>query len=384
MKIIHIGSEIRHELGCAASLTLHGYDVTYFHVGEGNLPYSKRLVYVDEGNVEVPFLSIKSPTLLKSIASASIFIPTKLRDEHFDLVITTPSVPFYIAYYIAKKQHIPLLLRIWGIRAAKLFEHITIGKNYFEIFNFIPSLSHNLLQILASDAVITMDDYTKTFIKQFLHSREAYVIYPTYAALYEFQKVSENYRKVFELIERKEYIFSIVMSERVGATFRMQERTLLAILYHMAKNYPVFNIVIAGATEEEVRRRILIPLPGNITFIGKIYSDNFLRTLYENAKLVVVPIFFKSVSNRLLEALYYGRPILTNSTAKLLHSKLEHLRHIFISDNYQEYPQIVRMLLKNDALLEELSLGAKEAYKHYFSARRCGLLMKRVIETCAR
>jgi len=47
VRILHIGSEIRHELGCAASLTLHSCDVTYFHVGEGNLPYSKRLVCVE-------------------------------------------------------------------------------------------------------------------------------------------------------------------------------------------------------------------------------------------------------------------------------------------------------------------------------------------------
>jgi len=65
----------------------------------------------------------------------------------------------------------------------------------------------------------------------------------------------------------------------------------------------------------------------------------------------------------LLEALYYGRPILTNSTAKLLHNKLEHLRHVFIFDDYKDYPRIVRVLLKDDSLLEELSLGAKEAYK---------------------
>jgi len=66
-------------------------------------------------------------------------------------------------------------------------------------------------------------------------------------------------------------------------------------------------------------------------------------------------VLFRSVSNRLLEALYYGRPILTNSTAKLLYNKLEHLHHIFISDDYKDYPTIVRVLLKMIRYLKNLA-----------------------------
>jgi hypothetical protein len=52
-----------------------------------------------------------------------------------------------------------------------------------------------------------------------------------------------------------------------------------------------------------------------------------------------------------------------------------------VSDNYSEYPNIVRTLLRNDILLKRLVSGAKEAYNSFFSARRCGLVMKRVIES---
>jgi hypothetical protein len=33
MKLLFVGSKIRHELGCATSLALLGYDVIYLHVG---------------------------------------------------------------------------------------------------------------------------------------------------------------------------------------------------------------------------------------------------------------------------------------------------------------------------------------------------------------
>jgi len=378
-----VSSEIRHELGCAASLALYGYDVTYLHVGEENTPLSIKEVTVDEGSIAVPFLSVKSPSISRLIISGNEFIPEKFRAEHFDLVVTTPLAPFYIAYRIAKKQKVPLLLRVWGVRAAKVFEHISIGRNYLEIFSFTPSLVHNLIQMIVSNAVIAMDDYTASFINKFLRVRRPYVIYPTYAALYEEHSFHHDLPDfVKDIVEERDYIFSFVTTGKTGSVFRLEQRPLFMVVYRIAKHCPEVNVVVAGGTAEEARRKFNIhSFPKNLYFVKRGISDNTLRKLYENARLVVIPVFFRSVSNRLLEALYYGRPILTNSTAKLLHNKLEHLRHVFISDDYKDYPRIVRVLLKDDSLLEELSLGAKEAYKHYFSARRCGLLMKHVIET---
>jgi len=104
MKILVIGNEIRHKLGCAVSLVLQGYKVSYLHVGEKHASYSNVMVHIDGGSVTVPFSSIKSPSLPKLIISGNEFVPRELRDECFDLVATTPLASFYIAYQIAKKQ----------------------------------------------------------------------------------------------------------------------------------------------------------------------------------------------------------------------------------------------------------------------------------------
>lgn len=65
---------------------------------------------------------------------------------------------------------------------------------------------------------------------------------------------------------------------------------------------------------------------------------------------------------------------------KLIHTKLEPPRHVLVSDNYKEYPVLVRKLLKDYYLLEELKKGAKEAYQKYFSARVNGIWMNKIIE----
>jgi len=383
MKILLISNEIRHELGCAASLQMLGYDVTYMHIGGKYEPLHKKVVYTDQGSVKVNFLQINSPMLLQSIIHPHNFIPREVIKETFDIIIATPSTPFYIAHYIARIQDTPTVLRIWGIRANKLIDHIIYGKNYLEVLNFCPSILHNLMQIWNSQAVVVMDDSTKSFLKKVPLFKKLNVIYPTYAALYSDNDYEKN-REIKKFIEGKQYIFSIITMSRTSHLFSLQELPLFKILYMIAKKCPEIDIIIAGGTSSEAKRKFgLSQIPKNLIFVGWVSSDDVLKVLYEHASLVVAPIFFRSLSNRLLEALYYGRPILTNSIARLLHDKLEHSHHVFVSDNYSEYPSIIIGLLKNEALLEELALGAKEAYSSFFSARKCGLTMKYVIESVA-
>jgi glycosyltransferase involved in cell wall biosynthesis len=376
MRILHVSNEIRHELGCAASLRRLNLDVTYMHVGDRNEPLEERNVFTDQGAIKVNFVQINSPRLFQSVMYPQSFIPSEIAEKKFDVVIANPSVPFYIARYIAKKQGIPIVLRVWGIRANKLIDHIVYGKNYSEVLNFYVSIPHNLMQIWSSQALVVMDDSTKSFLKKLHLCKKINVIYPTYAALYE----EKGQVEVEELIKRQNYIFSFVTMHKTGSVFRLEQR-LFQILNFISIRYPEVDVIIAGGTLEEAKKKFrLVAPPKNLKFAGNNLSDNALKTLYEHARLVVVPVFSRSISNRLLEALYYGRPILTNSIAKLLHNKLEHIRHVFISDNYVEYPNLIRRMLKNEALLEGLASGAKKAYSSFFSEIRCGLAMKRVIE----
>jgi glycosyltransferase involved in cell wall biosynthesis len=379
MKILHVSNEIRHELGCAASLRSLSFDVTYMHLSNRYEPLQERNVYTDQGSVNIKFIEINSPTLLQSIIHPQNLIPSEIIEGKFDLVIASPSTPFHIARYVAKKQGIPIVLRIWGIRANKLINHIIYGKNYLEILNFAPSIMHNLVQAWSSQAIVVMDDATKSFLSKLPLLKKLSIIYPTYASLYEGD--DHDLLKIEELIKRQNYVFSFVTMRKTGSVFKL-EQPLFEILYYVSRKCPEIDVIIAGGTIEQAKKKFGLSLiPKNLRFAGNHLSDNALKRLYEHASLVIIPIFFKSVSNRLLEALYYGKPVLTNSVAKLLHNKLEHLCHIFISDNYIEYPNIVRRLLKNEILLKELASGAKKAYSSFFSAKKCGTDMKRVIKS---
>jgi len=385
LKILCIGNEIRHELGCAASLAMLGYEVTYFHIGNENINTGKVTVITDAGSVKMNIFRAPRCSLIYGVLHGSRIskLIAELHDN-FDLVITTPSVPFYIAYHVHAMHEIPILLRIWGIRACKVFDHVIYGKNYSEIFNFAPSFAHNLLQCILSHAVIVMDDYTRKFISWLYFLKHLYLVYPTYALIRNINdKLIKEAEKIKEITEELEsnYILSIVHLRRNHRVAKISEVPLIKILYRIARYCPEINIIVAGSTLEDLRLTLgKNELPNNIYALGWIFSDEALSILYKHAKLVVVPIFYKSISNRLLEALFYGKPILTNSTAKELHNVLENLNHVLICDDYDKYPTIIRDIIKDEDLLTSLSRGAKRAYKTFFSSKVHGLLMENIMK----
>jgi glycosyltransferase involved in cell wall biosynthesis len=102
--------------------------------------------------------------------------------------------------------------------------------------------------------------------------------------------------------------------------------------------------------------------------------------MYKNALLAVTPITNRNISNRLLEALFYGKPIVTSEISKLIHPELEHGKHLFIS-SWDTIVNDVIEVLKDEDLLRSLGQGAREAYDRYFSTKRNMMFVKRLLST---
>jgi glycosyltransferase involved in cell wall biosynthesis len=91
-----------------------------------------------------------------------------------------------------------------------------------------------------------------------------------------------------------------------------------------------------------------------------------------------MPITNRNISNRLLEGLFYGKPIITTEVVKYIHPELIHGVHVFIS-TWDSIVNDAIMLLRNDDVLKRLERGAKEAYNRFFSTRLNAEVIKRII-----
>jgi hypothetical protein len=378
-KLLFVGSEIRHELGCAASLTLLGHDVIYFHVGSRYKPLSWRETCLDHACLKVKILEIPHPKLFQTLSHVKSLIPETILQYDPDVVISTPSVPYYIGKYLASLNDVPLILRVWGVRANKLIEHIIYGRNYLEIVGFIPSIVHVLNQVYGSRIVITLDNSTLKFIKSLTLTRlkRIKLIYPTYAALYEKHPHLTLETMLLEIAQMGGYILGIVTMSKTGPVFKL-EQPLFKILYVIAKKLKDISVVVCCGTREEAIRKFKVDPPKNMKFIPSGVPDGILKILYEKSLLVVIPVFFKSVSNRLLEALFYRKPILTNSIALELHPELRDC--VIVSNDYNKYPEIIKDLLKQDNTLEELQQRVKSVWDRFFSSKVQAREMLKVIK----
>jgi hypothetical protein len=379
MKLLFVGSEIRHELGCAASLALLGHDVIYFHVGSKYKPVSWRETCLDYARLKVKILEIPHPTLFQTLLNIKSLISEAILQYSPDVVVSTPSVPYYIGKYLASLNDVPLILRVWGVRANKLVEHIVYGKNYLEIIGFIPSIMHMLKQIYSSRIVITLDNSTLKFIKSLTLTclKRMKLIYPTYAALYEKHSYFTLEAILPEIAQTEGYILGIVTMSKTGSVFKL-EQPLFKILYMIAKKLKDISVIVCCGTREEAIKKFKVDPPTNMKFIPSGVPDDILKLLYERSLLVVIPVFFKSVSNRLLEALFYKKPILTNSIALELHPELRDC--VIVSDNYNKYPEIIKDLLKQSTILEELQQRVKIVWDRFFSSKVQAREMLKVIK----
>jgi len=382
MNILNISTEIRHGLACAASLAMRGHKIIHIQLEESGFAAKRVKVQTDTDIAEIEYIGL--PTLqrcaLKNVAK--LISENIVDNELIDAVITMPSVSFYLAHALSSKLRVPLVLRIssLGIYAYRFKEIITLFHWYRGILELAPALRRLTENLVHSNIVIAHSAYIAKFLKEKLPLREPILIYPTYAKFVQKKQNQFGFNIEKWCLERHHNVLGITSVGRPGLGSR-HDIIILKILYIVAKRNPEINVIVLGSNDIEARKSLnLYHLPPNMKFLGFIYDDTLIERIYECSSLVIAPVFFRAVSNRILEALFYGKPVLTNSYIKEIFPELKHGISVYISDRYEEYPNVVRSLLNSSNTLEELTEGAKKVWKELFSERVFGPKMETVLK----
>jgi hypothetical protein len=386
MNILNVSTEIRHGLACAAALAMRGHRVIHIQLGERNFTAKRVKVQMDTGIAEVE--CIEFPTsqryVLKNVAR--LILENIISGESIDAIITMPSVSFYLARALTSELCTNLILRISSIGIYdRLKEAIALFHWNRGILELAPNICRLTENLAYSNIVIAHSAFIAKFLKEKLPLRKPILIYPTYAKIV--QKTQSQFKSDIEkwgIEKHYNNILGVTTVGRPGLGSR-HDTMIIGILYTIAKYNPEVNVVVLGSNEVEARECIgKTSLPPNMKFLGFIYDDMLIEHIYEYSSLVISPVFFRAVSNRILEALFYGKPILTNSYIREIFPELKHGISVYISDRYEKYPHIVRSLLNSSNTLEGLTEGAKKAWKELFSGRNFGSKMEVVLKNLGR
>ncbi|MEM0051312.1 MAG: glycosyltransferase [Desulfurococcaceae archaeon] len=375
MKVLSISNEIRPGFSFAASMTLSGHKVLHIHISSfSRSPSSKSaIVELDSGTVGLKFIELpvnfyRSKEFVEKISNII---------EEFDVVVSTPlSV---LTKFPINKPRKPLVLRFYS---AGVFDKVNELKTLRIFFEMPLSYIRINRQALLSTLLVAHSNYVAKFLKERLVLRRPVnFVYPTYAKVFfhnEDHVKNDAIKGILEDASKKRIVLGIAQLWRPGFSRKIDEK-VVKILYYIAKENPKVNVVILGSNDYEVKAVLRRDLPQNLISLGLITHDTVIEHVYRLSDLVVVPVRFKSVSMRLLEALFYGKAILTTSATREMFPDLINLYHVYISDDFHSYPYIIDSLFARD-LINVLEEGAKKAWKKFFSESAFRIKMDKIVE----
>ncbi|WP_054855767.1 glycosyltransferase [Vulcanisaeta sp. JCM 16161] len=230
----------------------------------------------------------------------------------------------------------------------------------------------NMTYMAMANASISVDHATYEFARKIypILRRRLFKLYPPYGYL-----VQDEPNKIDELALAKldrikdDYVLGFTSLSKTGAYLKFEARPHAIVLYLIAKRLRNINVVMAGSSLNDWNRVFPgIKPPPNLHLIDGGFSDKILGTLYSRARLVIIPITNRSISNRLLEALFFSKAVITSEVVKFIHPELRHKEHVYIS-NWDTIVEDTIKLMNDWDMIKRLEKGAREAYVRYFSTK---------------
>lgn len=141
-----------------------------------------------------------------------------------------------------------------------------------------------------------------------------------------------------------------------------------AVLWFVKEIYPHIRekreipfYIVGSHAPEEVKT-----LEGNGVIVKGFVSDEELAELYTTCRMAVVPLRYGAgIKGKVIEAIYYGMPVVTTYTGA---EGIEHAENILtVEDEAEAFADRVLMLYEDVERLEQISKGTQTFIRKYYS-----------------
>ncbi|MEL9940982.1 MAG: glycosyltransferase [Ignisphaera sp.] len=365
LALIYDGSlRSRHELGYVASLKSQGLDplVVLLDGSAGDQVVYEEVLEVDGNIVKVPMIKLPGALTYETL------LARLLLDFEIESIIALPRKPYMLAYKASRRLKVPLIARFWSIRALKLINNLKYGA-YGDLMLFMPSLALNLTEVLLANGTMVTDNVMYYSLRNLgLNKLKPIVKINPPAGFSPSGRLDHN---LVELVKDSEpYIIGMTVLSKRGAYLKVEAKPSALLFYYLAKKVPQINFLIGGSTSEEFAKvftNLRNKIPKNLIFLGRGFTDDTLKYLYQNSIAAITYVSFRSISNRLLEAIALNTPVITNPLALTLHPELA--GSVIVAHNARNYEENVKKLIRESGVREEFREIVKKAYARYFSPK---------------
>jgi hypothetical protein len=225
MRILYIGSDdifSRHELGFIATLSALG-KVELIHLGT-SVKVSRLKIGSDNGEWHVSYKQIPYNNVVRLNICRNL-LKGLIEVDEYDMVISTPRIPSIIARLLLHGE-VPIVLRLWSIRAAKVVNDLQLGC-YQDLLIYLPSIIANLFYISGSTYAMALGNVTYVFARRTypLLAHMLTKVYPLYSYIVAKNSEATSIPKdarfcISKVIERGDYMLGFTVLSKRGVCLR--------------------------------------------------------------------------------------------------------------------------------------------------------------------
>jgi len=130
------------------------------------------------------------------------------------------------------------------------------------------------------------------------------------------------------------------------------------------------NLIIVGDGPERDRLEEITGSASNILFLGQI-EHKLISSIYEKSDIIVVPsVWPEPLSRVLLEAAYFGKPIIATNVGGSSHVVKHGHNGLLVEPELENLKEELEFLLKNDKKRKKMKKNMKKYYRENLSKEK--------------
>jgi len=250
--------------------------------------------------------------------------------------------PIYILWYSPSLAYM--------FKALHFLRECKSSKDFVEILvKIILSIGFNIAAFLAHDYILVRELYTYR-LSNYVNRRTFYIP-PLIPKAYNFKEG----KKV------EPYILTTITLRREGVA-SIFESCYAKLAINLARLIPEIKFLVIGSSYDDFKK-IVNDLPSNLLPLGKVYGKKYYRLVaYSYAILAYIEL--PGTSNRIAEAIAYGKPLITSKSALKFHLGLKHLHNCIVLDSVAS--SNIKHIIYNKDLLCNISNNIKMINEVYY------------------
>jgi len=160
---------------------------------------------------------------------------------------------------------------------------------------------------------------------------------------------------------------------------------ILEMMPYLIKLVPQVKLVVIGVPKSRIKRIEKSVYKDNVIILEPTSNDKFIHSFYQSLDLLAhASKIGECNGNTLNEAMYWGKPVVVNSTPKKDNGQLEqviHMKNGIIANYPQTYARAIAYLQNDSSKFGEMGLEAKNSILMYNKPEKIvGMLEKSIFE----